>query len=182
VIHLGRHASREGWVSFESDSQLRRTKERLHRRCLPCLTGLLEQLKGSPDRVELTFAWDCWKVVALTAGRDECLALLERFSAAHPQEYVYGKLGTGRADRETHALMFHTERAERRDELSVLLQQVVAQHAPGCVVFHSRGCGNPYEELLGPWQEWKPISPIRHPERIARVRKGLRESLYGSRR
>jgi hypothetical protein len=169
-------------VSFESDSRLRRTKERLHRNCLPCLTGLLEQLKGAPDRVELTFAWDCWKVVALTKDHEECLALLDRFASAHPEEYVYGKLGTGRADRETHALIFHTESAERRDELLAMLRELLAVRAPECAVFHSRGCGNPYEELLGPWQAWERISTIRHPERVPAVREGLRESLYGSRR
>jgi hypothetical protein len=178
TIHLGRRASREGWVSFESDPHLSRTKERLYGRCLPCLTSLLEQLKHGEGVVRLEQAWSCWKVVAVLGERDECLDLLARFEEAYPDEYVYGKLGTGKG-RETFALMFHTEDETRRDELAVMLRNVVRCHFPGRHVFHSRGCGDPYELLLGPWQTWQEVCEIRHPERIRAVRSSLRESLYG---
>jgi len=180
TIHLGRHASREGWVSFETHPRLLRTKERLHARCLPCLTGLLEQLRAGLAAVELREAWDCWKVTAVTRSREECLELLRDFSETHPGEYVYGKFGKGRADRDTFALIFHTEDAQRRDELLALLGAVAARRAPPCRVFASRACGNPYEDLLGPWERWRPVSPILHPDRVAPVVASLRESLHGS--
>lgn len=179
TIHLGRRASREGWVSFETHPQLERTKERLRARCLPCLMGLLEQLRSDPEQIELREAWACWKVVAVTGGREECLEVLEEFSRAHPDEYVYGKYGRGGADREGCAVIFHTETEERRDRLLELLGEVAARRSPPLRVFASRACGRPYEELLGPWQAWTPVSPVRHPERLERIRAALRQSLYG---
>ncbi len=179
-IHLSIHPSREGWVSFETDPRLTRTKERLHGRCLPCLTSLLEQLKGDPREIALGPAWECWKIVAVVESREEGLELLERFSESHPGQYVYGKMGTGRG-RDTVAVMFHTEDAARKDELHRMLREVVGRHFPGRRVFTSRACGDPYERLLGPWQEWAEKSPVRYPEQVARVRADLREALYGRR-
>lgn len=179
TIHLGRRASREGWVSFETHPQLRRTKERLHARCLPCLTGLLEQLKGGGAGLELREAWECWKVVAVLAGPEECLAVLEEFSLTYPQEYVYGKFGRGGEDREGCAVIFHTERQDRCDQLLALLGEVAARRSPTPRVFCSRACGRPYAELLGPWEEWSRVTPLRHPERVDRVKSALRQSLYG---
>lgn len=180
TIHLGRRASREGWVSFETDPRLRRTKERLHGRCLPCLTRLLGQLREGRAEIELREAWDCWKVAVVTAGREECLAFLEEFERANPDEYVYGKLGTGRSGRETFAVVFHTENEGRRDELLALAGAAAARLSPAPPVFASRACANPYEDLLGPWREWTPVTPLRRPERAAGVVAALRESLYGS--
>lgn len=182
MIYLGRRASREGWVSFETDSLLRETKAHLYRDCLPCLTGLLEQLKAGGDRIDLGPAWECWKVAVLTPGRDQGLDLLHRFGEAHPGESVRGKLGKGGEDRATWAVIFHTRSEERRDRLLPLLRELAGQIGPGLPVFFSRGCGNPYEVLLGPWQEWERVSPVRHPERVRTVTAALRESLYGASR
>ncbi|MDW7711076.1 MAG: hypothetical protein SCH98_11435 [Deferrisomatales bacterium] len=182
MIYLGGRASREGWVSFETDPLLRRTKEGLHENCLPCLTGLLEQLRAGAERVDLGPAWECWKVVALTPTREDALGLLERFSQAHPDEEVRGKVGGGRDDRPTWAVIFHTRSEARRDRLLELVRDLSRRRPPDIPTFCSRGCGIPYEELLGPWQGWEPVSPIRHPERRARVVASLRESLYGAAR
>lgn len=179
-IHLSIHESRDGWVSFETDPRLARTKDRLHRRCLPCLTGLLAQLKGIPDVVNLGNAWTCWKIVAVVGSREEGLDLLRLFAEAHPDETVYGKMGTGRG-RETVAVMFHSEDEGRKDELFRMLRGVVEHHLPGREVFYSRGCGDPYERVLGPWGGWSEVSPVKHPERLEDVRKDLREALYGKR-
>ncbi len=177
-IHLSIHESREGWVSLETDPRLSRTKERLYDRCLPCLTDLLEQLKTWPREIRLTHAWSCWKVVAVVESRDEGLAVLHRFSEAYPDAYVYGKLGTGRG-RDTVAVMFHTEDEDRRDELEAMLRSVVDRHFPGRRVFSSRGCGDPYERLLGPWPRWRRTARIRRPEAVDAVRRDLRAALYG---
>lgn len=178
TIHLGRRASREGWISFETDSRLTQTKARLHARCLPCLTALSNQLKSGADPIALGMAWHCWKVVAVVRDEEEGLRLLESFGQAFPGEHVYGKLGTGKG-RTSFAVMFHTEEEKRRDELYAMMGQVVERHFPKRRVFYSRGCGDPYERLLGPWQTWQDPCPIRHPERIGRIRADLRESLYG---
>lgn len=179
AIHLGRRKSREGWLSFETDSHLSRTKERLHRRCIPCLSGLLEQLKAGPERIELREAWNCWKIVTLASGEEECLEILRAFEGEFPNEAVCGKIGGG-VGRETSAVIFHTESEERRDQLCTMLASALRVFSPGKGVFHSRGCGNPYELLLGPWRHWEPVSPILHPERVGAVKEGLRRSLYGS--
>jgi hypothetical protein len=180
MIYLGRRASREGWVSFDSDPGLRETKARLQGDCLPCLTGLLEQLRGGADRIALGPAWDCWKVIALLPGEDEALELLGSFGDAHPGERVRGKVGRGGADRRNWALIFHTRTEENRDRLLALLREVAARRSPVPQIFCSRGCGRPYQDLLGPWEEWEPTTPVRHPQRVARIMAALRESLYGS--
>lgn len=178
MIHLGRRPSREGWTSFETDSHLRRTKDRLYRRCLPCLTGLLEQLKAGAREIDLGPAWTCWKVAATTASRDECLAVLERFGEAFPDEPCHGKFGVGGGGHATFAVIFHTESERARDRLETLLRTVVDRDFPRSRVFHSRGCGIPYEQLLGPWREWRPVTPIRHPDCVDRVKRHLVDSLY----
>ena len=178
TIYFSQRASREGWVSFETDSRLQHTKDRLYSRCLPCLTSLLEQLKRNGGTVELDTAWDCWKVVAVLEEREQCLDLLSRFGEAYPEEYLFGKLGTGKG-RKTVAVMFHTEDAVRRDRLYGLLRGVAAEHFPAARVFYSRACSDPYERLLGPWESWRQPCPIRHPEHLAAVKASLRESLYG---
>ena len=178
TIYFSQRASREGWVSFETDPRLRHTKERLYDRCLPCLTSLLEQVKDGGGTVQLEWAWDCWKVVAVLEEREQCLALLTRFGEAYPDEYVFGKLGTGKG-RKSVAVMFHTEDVSRRDRLYGLLCAVAAEHFPVAQVFYSRACSDPYERLLGSWESWQQTCPIRHPERLAAVKASLRESLYG---
>lgn len=177
-IHIGKTPSQEGWVGFETDPYLAETKKRLNERCLPCMTGLYQSLKDNPREVELTYAWDCWKVVALAASREQCIEMLHQFGADHPEEYVLGKFGKGGGGHSTFALMFHVESEERRDHLHGLLRGVLDERCPGTRTFCSRGCGDPYERLLGPWPEWEKTCKIRHPERVAEVRRSLRDSLY----
>lgn len=176
-IHIGKTPSREGWVGFETDSLLTKTKERLNAKCLPCMTGLYEALKERPEAVELTYAWDCWKVTVVTPTDEEALNILETFGEKHPDEEVYGKYG-GSVGRTTSALIFHTESAERRDMLTQMLAALLEESFPGREAFISRGCGNPYEQLLGPWQNWTRTCRVAHPERIDKIRAALRDSLY----
>ncbi|MBI5016306.1 MAG: hypothetical protein HZB55_12570 [Deltaproteobacteria bacterium] len=177
AIHLGKTRSREGWLSFETDEHLTRTKRRLHERCLPCLMGLYEQLKAGATQIELREAWTCWKVTAVVDDDEECLEVLRRFGERYPEEAVYGKIGGG-VGRETSAVIFHTETEERRDRLAAMLSDVLREHFPSRRAVVSRGCGNPYETLLGPWPAWLPLSPVRWPERSLGVRTALRDSLY----
>lgn len=176
-IHLGRTPSREGWLSFETDAYLTKTKARLYERCLPCLTGLYEQLKAGTRDIELRQAWSCWKVTVVVDDAAACVRVLERFGERFPDQEVYGKIGGG-VGRNTSAVIFHTETEARRDEIASLLQEILSESFPERRAFVSRGCGNPYEQLLGPWPDWKPVSPILHPERLDQVRASLRDSLY----
>ncbi|NTU60344.1 MAG: hypothetical protein HGA98_04720 [Deltaproteobacteria bacterium] len=176
-IHLGKHPSREGWLSFETDAYLTDTKARLYSRCLPCLTGTYEQLKAGAREIELTHAWTCWKVTAVVADDAECVAVLEAFGDAFPDEEVRGKIGGG-VGRPTCAVIFHTESEERRDQLLAMLSRVLDARFPGRAAVVSRGCGIPYEQLLGPWPAWKPVSPILRLDRVDEVRAALHDSLY----
>lgn len=176
-IHLGKTPSREGWLGFETDEFLTRTKARLKSHCLPCMTGLYEALGEGATQIELTHAWECWKITLVLETVEQCLAVLQEFQDRHPEEYVHGKYGGG-VGRPTNAVIFHTESAKRRDEIAALLGPIAQSLFPGREVIVSRGCANPYEKLLGPWQEWKRISPIKNPQLVAEVRASLRDSLY----
>lgn len=175
TIHLGKRSSAEGWTSFETDSHLRATKQRIYGRCLPCLSGLLEQLQNSSGEVTLEQAWNCWKVVAVVHNREQCLEVLQKFEEIYPREQVRGKFGGART---SQAVMFHTDDEASRDDLLGKMEHCATMVVPGVRVFYSRGCANPYEQILGPWQDWNRVSVVKYPERAAQVIAGLRKSLY----
>lgn len=139
--------------------------------------GLYEALKDGARTIDLRHAWDCWKVTVVVADEAACLRILEAFGERFPSEPVRGKLG-GAVGRTTAALIFHTRTRRRRDELGELLSGVLADTCPEARPAISRGCSNPYERLLGPWQGWSRTCPVLHPERVAEVRESLRQSLY----
>ena len=176
TIHLGKRPSAEGWTSFETDSYLRETKQRIYGRCFPCLSGLLEQLEAGVREITLDQAWTCWKVVAVVQNRDQCLEVLQKFEELYPEEKVRGKFGG--AGHTTQAVMFHTDDEANRDDLMGKLAHCAAMVVPGARVFYSRGCANPYELVLGPWQNWDRVSVVKYPEKIPQVIEGLRKSLY----
>ena len=176
-IHLGKTPSREGWIGFETDPHLTRTKARLKTRCLPCMTGLYEALAENPLEIELTHAWECWKITLVVRTVDECIEVLQKFEEKFPRAQIYGKYGGG-VGRRTSAVIFHTESEAERDQIEAMLKVVAAEVMPGAEVFVSRGCSNPYERLLGPWRDWQKRSRVKHPERTAEVRNALRDSLY----
>lgn len=177
-VHFGHRRSREGWWSFETHPRMERTKRRIYDRCLPCLTALLEQLKQGVDAVDLPFAWDCWKVVAVAPDEETCMALLGGVAEEHPDLYLFGKLG-GRRDRfGTSALVLHADTAAERDRLLAALEETASRLAPGVRVHLARACADPYADLLGPWEEWTRPCPIRHPDAVPRIMRRLRELLY----
>ena len=109
---------------------------------------------------------------------DDCLVWLEHFEAAYPEEQVYGKYGKGAGGHDTFAVIFHTESEARRDELLAFARAVCEKDFPDAAPVFSRGCGIPYEQLLGPWENWRKITKIEHTERIDEVKKKLRQSLF----
>jgi hypothetical protein len=177
AVYLGRRTSREGWRSFETDPLLRRTKHRLHGRCLPCLTGLHEQLRTRPERIELREAWNCWKVTIVVGDEQECFTLLEAFAERYPDAAILGKFGGG-FGRSTSAVVFHVEEEQWRDELLQMLGALLSERFPNRQAFASRACSDPYEALLGPWKDWERSSKILHLRRVGEVQEKLRASLY----
>jgi len=179
-VHFGHRVSREGWWSFETHPRMMRTKRRIHERCLPCLAGLLDQLKADRREIDLPHAWDCWKVVAVAPDEATCMEILDRLAGDHPDLYLHGKLG-GRRDRYgTSALVLHAEGEAERDRMVACLQQTLERRFPHVPLRLSRACADPYAEILGPWQEWTLPCPIRRPEAVPRVVRRLRELLYGA--
>jgi hypothetical protein len=174
---LGRKISIEGWISFESDPLLKKTRKRIYTRCAPCLENLLEQLEAGQKEITLGTAYHCWKVTAVLPDLDQCYAVLAKFDELFPNQELHGKLGGGKGH-PTKALVFHVEEEERRDALLEMLRQCARQIDETIPVFISRGCANPYADILGPWQDWNEVSPVRHPEKTQQVIARLKWSLY----
>ena len=170
--------SGENWVSFESDSKLRITKQNIYGRCVPCITNLYEQLLNGKEEIELKEAYHCWKVVAVLKDKDECLEVLreyeENFMGDH---YVKGKFGSSQVSKSSKVLMFHTEEEGERDRLFRELQTCAQKVDPNSKVFYQRACANLYYELLGDWKEWKEVTQIKNldirPILLERIRRLL---------
>ena len=93
-IYVGRIPYNEKgnfWVSFESDQSLKKTKENIYGRCLPCIQGLYHQLKEGHNEIILGNSYNCWKVTAAVNGFEECLELLYKFERRFPGGHVYVK-------------------------------------------------------------------------------------------
>lgn len=176
-IHIGKTPSREGWIGFETDQHLSKTKENLRAHCLPCMTGLYEALCEGAGEVELTHAWECWKVTVVVDSDEVCREILSEFGEKFPDARVHGKFG-GSVDRNTSAVIFHMRDEGERDRVKAMLEEAVAATSPGRTVYISRGCGNPYEKLLGPWQSWTKRTAITNADQADAVKKSLRDSLY----
>ena len=178
MIYVGRRASKEGWVSFESDPHLRKTKANVYERCVPCLERLRNQLMEGRREVELVEALHCWKVTAVLRDVEECLRLLQLYSERYPDHYVWGKFGTGRPQAPTRVVVFHAESEAERDLLLERVRRCAREIRPDVPVFVSRACANVYAELLGDWREWGPVTPIRRPEKVPELIQRLNRMLY----
>jgi hypothetical protein len=171
--------SSDHWVSFESDPQLRVTKENIYGRCVPCMAGLYEQLQQGKETLALREALRCWKVIAVLTDQDECLEVLrvyeEQFLGDH---IVKGKFGSSLPSKPSKVLMFHTEDEKERDRLFEELQTCVQEVTPGSRVFYQRACTNLYYDLLGDWRDWKELTPIGNPSFRPIVMERIRKLLY----
>lgn len=115
------------WVSFESDQSLKKTKENIYGRCLPCIQGLYHQLKEGHNEIILGNSYNCWKVTAAVNGFEECLELLYKFERRFPGGHVYGKFGSGRINSETKVVVFHTEDIAERDRIRKALEECLSE-------------------------------------------------------
>lgn len=172
--------SRHGqWISFESDPHLRGLRDRIRYRCTPCVESLLEQLREGKGEVDLGPAYHCWKVVAVLKDEEECLQLLERYQERFlPGLPIQGRFGS-REGGEAKAIVVHADSPAQRDCYLEALKTCVEDLGLQREVFYSKGCAYFFEEVLGPWQRWRPRSPILRPEKVPEVIRRIEEALRG---
>jgi len=180
-IYVGEipHSDRgDFWVSFESTPDLEKTKANIYGRCLPCIQNLYEQLKQGAREIALGPAYHCWKVTAVLNGVEECLSLLQVYENKFPEGHVYGKFGSGRPFSETKVVVFHTEDEIARDLVRERLEACLPEVKPKAKIQISRACAVLYEDILGDWREWQPVSAIRHPEKVEPLIRRIRKALF----
>ena len=180
-IYVGRipHTERgDFWVSFESKPDLEKTKANIYGRCLPCIQHLYDQLKSRATEIDLGPAYQCWKVAAVLNGIEECLALLGAYEERFPGGHVYGKFGSSRPYSETKAVVFHTEEESARDQVRDRLEACLRTMNKKGEVQVSRACAVLYGEILGDWQEWRPVTVLKHPERVGALIKRIEKALF----
>ena len=169
------------WVSFESDPGLKKTKANIYGRCLPCIEALHDQLQNGCQKIQLGNAYHCWKIAAVVADVDECLKLLSVFETRFPGGHVYGKFGSSRADSTTKAVVFHAEDTLERDRVQAALKICLFEINPQREVMISRACAVLYENLLGDWRDWQPVTPVKYPENIPKQLEAVKRILRTSR-
>jgi hypothetical protein len=171
--------SRDNWVSFESDPNLRITKRNIYSRCVPCMTNLYQQLQAGNDEIELKEAYQCWKVVAVLKDKEECLEVLreyeENFLGDH---YVKGKFGSSQPSKTSKVLMFHIEDKGEKDRLFQELQACVKKVNSDAKVFCQKACANLYHDLLGDWKDWKEVTRIKNPNVRPILLERIKKLLY----
>jgi len=168
------------WVSFESDPRLQKTRENIYGRCLPCIENLYSQLQEGRSEITLGQAFHCWKVTAVVGGIDACLALLAEFERQSAGGHVYGKFGSGRPGSETRVVVFHTDTEAERDRIEGELRRCLPAVETGGEIVISRACGILYDDILGDWRTWRPVTPIRHPEAVPTLLQRIRQTLFRS--
>lgn len=182
-IYVGEipHSDRgDFWVSFESRPDLEKTKDNIYGRCLPCIQNLYEQLKQGAHEIALGPAYHCWKVTAVLNGVEECLSLLQVYENKFPLGHVHGKFGSGRPFSETKVVVFHTEEETARDLVRERLEGCLPEVNPKAKIQISRACAVLYEDILGDWREWQPVSVIKHPEKVEPLIQRIRKALFWS--
>jgi hypothetical protein len=169
------------WVSFESDPRLKKTRSNIYGRCLPCIQNLYFQLKAGDTEIHLGTAFNCWKVTAVLKDLEQCLLLLDRFQSLFPSGHVYGKFGSGRPDTVTKVVVFHTENESERDRIQKSLKHCFLEMAlPEKGILISRACAVLYENILGDWRTWRPMTPILYPERVKKHLERIKKILFWS--
>ena len=166
------------WVSFESDPGLKKTKANIYGRCLPCIQNLYYQLKEGRNEITLGPAYNCWKMTAVVADIDQCLALLNEFEMRFPGGHVYGKFGSGRANSSTQVVVFHAENEVDRDNIRRALSECLPCVNKNGKVLISRACAVLYDGILGDWRQWLPITPVKNPDKVNEVLERIKKTLF----
>jgi hypothetical protein len=182
-IHLSKfpYPDRDNfWISFESDPRLIKTKKDIYGKCLPCIQNLYHQLQERKSEITLKSAFNCWKIVVVLKGIDECLEFLQIFERDFLRVHVYGKIGSSRSKSDTRVVVFHTDNEKERDQIYEDAKKCAFKVNPEARVFISRACAVLYEEILGDWKEWKQTTPIKYPENVEKILGRIKNILYYS--
>ncbi|MCX5813983.1 MAG: hypothetical protein NT178_15760 [Proteobacteria bacterium] len=171
--------SKTKWVSFETDPRLKRTKNDIYGKCVPCITNLYEQLSAGKTAIKLGSAFRCWKIVVLLNDIDECTGFLYEFEKDMPEDmYIKGRFGSGDASKNTQVIVFNTENEKEKDLLYNKLKACAAQMNPQPQVLYHKACADLYHELLGDWRQWSETETIKNPDMIKSIVERIRKVLY----
>jgi hypothetical protein len=180
MIYFSKRISGEGWISFESDPYLSKTKRRIYEKCLPCLENFLQQLEEGKTEIDLGPAYECWKLTLIFNNLEQCLDFLNAFSDLYPDEEVMGKFGTGSPEKPTKVVVFHIDDRKALKGLVKKAREALKRVGLVSSLKITRGCSNPYEYLFGPSKRWrKTLTPL-YPERIPEVIRRIRKMIYFS--
>jgi hypothetical protein len=167
------------WVSFETDSRLKRTKNDIYGKCVPCIMNLYEQLSAGKTEIELGSAYNCWKVVVLVKSIDECTKFLSEFEKNMPDDmYIKGRFGSGDASKKTKVIVFNTENETEKDLLHNALKECAAGLEPQPQVIYHKACADLYHELLGNWRQWSETAVIKNLDMVKPIVERIRKVLY----
>jgi hypothetical protein len=169
------------WMSFENHPRLEQTKRNIYARCLPCLEKLYQQLKENPVRLVLEEPLNCWKIVVVLKGLDECLDLLQAYQdEKFPlQRTVRGRIGTNDKKNLNVAVIFQVHDEKERDEMLADLERMAKEITPAFSIFYERGCQDLYVSLCGSWSEWERVTPIKNPHLVSTVKEKVGKLLRG---
>jgi hypothetical protein len=171
--------SKTKWVSFETDPRLKRTKNDIYGKCVPCIMNLYEQLSAGKTEIELGSAYHCWKIVVLMKDTDECTMFLSEFEKSMPEDmYIKGRFGSGDASKNTKVIVFNTENETDKDLLYNALKACAAQIKPAPQVIYHKACADLYHELLGNWRQWSETTTIKNPAMVKPIVERIRRVLY----
>lgn len=171
--------SKTKWVSFETDPRLKRTKNDIYGKCVPCIMSLYEQLSAGKTEIELGSAYHCWKIVVLMKDTDECTSFLSEFEKNMPEDmYIKGRFGSGDARKNTKVIVFNTENETEKNHLYDALKACAAQIEPVPQVIYHKACADLYHELLGNWRQWKETAIIKNPAMVKPIVERIRRVLY----
>ena len=167
------------WVSFESNPGLKRTKNDIYGRCVPCITRLYEQLGEGVKEIRLGKAYQCWKIVISLGNIEECTQFLSEFEARFLEDMdIKGRFGSGDSSKSTKVIVFSAESEAERDHLYERLKVCASQTYPESIVSYHRACAELYHELLGDWKKWREIETIKDPAIVMTIMQRIRRMLY----
>jgi len=172
--------SKTKWVSFETDPRLKRTKNDIYGKCVPCITNLYEQLSAGKKEIKLGSAYRCWKVVVVLLNDiDECTQFLYEFEKDMPEDInIKGRFGSGDASKNKQVIVFNTENEKEKDLLYDKLKMCAANIDPQPQVLFHKACADLYHELFGDWRQWNETAVIKNPDMVKPTIERIRKVLY----
>jgi hypothetical protein len=167
------------WVSFENNPVLKRTKNDIYGRCVPCIINLYEQLREGKKEIRLGKAYQCWKIVVFLNNMEECTRFLCEFESYFLEDMnIKGRFGSSDSTKSTKVIVFNAESEAERDKLYEGLKVCASQTYPESIVSYHRACAELYHELLGDWKKWGEIETIKNPGMVKAILERIRRILF----